>query len=1119
MKSTFNPEHPLLIDRAGHSGHLLGNEAIVRGALEAGVAFASGYPGTPASEIGDAFARISAERGIVFEYSVNEKLALEMAFAASLAGARSICSMKHLGLLVAGDPLSTVPYIGVEAGMVIVSAADPGCKTSPNEQDQRHLGPMLHLPILDPSTPQQALTMARFAFELSEKTRLPVLLRPTTRVCHTRGTVTFGSLRAPSVRGFVRDPQRYVPVPHNAQQMRVGLQERIGRAGELMAGAGFFECTGNSTEAILAVGAPAATCADLLGHHALGDRIALWTLGAVYPLPEAQLARRLDGVDKVLVVEELSPFIEDRVRNLCAVHGLRTEILGQRTGHLSEVGEQTPERLEEAIGRALDVPLTARDQPAPAPVPTRPPTLCPGCPHRATFLAARAAFGEEQLYFNDIGCYTLGYGAPLDTADALVCMGAGFSLAAGVSRMTGQRTVGFLGDSTFFHAGMPALLNAVKEDVNMVAVVLDNQTTAMTGFQASPSLRRNGSASIEAVARALGASHVETVDSYDLPGTVAAFRRAREARSVSVIVVERTCPVDEARERGPDTTLPLFEIDHDRCRSCGRESLDLRCTQCVTTGFERQLARGCAARGANSSTPLAPCSTECPLSLCIQGYAGHIAAGEYVEAWGHIADRCALPESVCRVCHQPCEAACVRQGVDGSVAINGLKRFVVEWAADRPDTTIEPEREPAHGLKVAVAGAGPAGLVAARDLALRGYDVTLYDAAERPGGLLVHGIPAYRLPPEAVQRDLAQILDLGVRFVGNTRLGRDVTVAGLLEQGFDAVFLALGATRATTLDLAGADLPDSPAQVSALEYLASVARGAAVDTGRRVVVIGGGNAAIDAARTGRRLGAEQVTIACIEADDEMPAIRSEIAAAKQEGIAVRTGVRPVRLGSKSVCCAAIGDEVGAGEFVLDADQIVLAIGQQPDLDCLEPKSTGLTETDDGHIQIDPATGATSHPLVFAGGDLTRGERTVTGAIAAGQRAAWGIDRSLRGAETADRRPPPARVAPVGHPPAPAPADAAFQAARVEPHELPPDTRVSDFREVAGRLSEAEARAEASRCLLCGACGNCRACIDLFACPALVEVDGQVDIDADLCTGCAVCAKICPNDAIRMVARV
>jgi len=1124
-------QDPLLLSSEEHSECLLGNEAIVRGALEAGVAFASGYPGTPSSEITDSFARLAPARGIVFEYSVNEKVALEMAFAASLAGARSICAMKHLGLLVAGDPLSTIPYIGVEAGMVIVSAGDPGCGTSPNEHDQRLLGPMLHIPILDPSTSQDAHDMARFAFDLSEDCRLPVLIRATTHVCHTRSAVAYGPLREPEVAGFVRNPSRYNPIPVNARRMREELTDRIERAREMMSSAGFFRVQGTGSTVVLAAGAPAATCADVLAEHPRGDSVGLWTLGVIYPLPEAQLIEQLREVERVLVVEELAPYLEDAVQLLCARNGLTVEVLGKHTGHFPEAFEYRPEVIASALGRLFDgapprdAPVVAVSPPAPNvtsldPVPPRPPTLCPGCPHRAAFLAARAAFDDDQLFFNDIGCYTLGYGAPLETSDALVCMGAGFTLAAGVSRVTGKRTVGFLGDSTFFHAGMPPLLNAVKEDANMVAVILDNQVTAMTGFQESAGRTPQHPVSIERVVAALGVKHIEKVDPFDHAATVAAFRRARDGSGVSAVIVERACPVHEIRQVPGAEAAPLFAVDPSRCRRCGRADEGLRCAQPITVPYERQLSRGRMMRSGPCAPVLAPCATQCPLSLCIEGYVGHIAGGEYVEALGHILDRTPLPETVCRVCHSPCESVCVRNGTDEPVAINKLKRFVVEWAAAQEQDPYVPDVEPDHGRRVAVVGAGPAGLAAAHDLRLRGYEVALLDAADRPGGLLAYGIPAYRLPPIALARDIERILALGVTFQGGVRLGRDLTLEGLVADGYDAVCVAVGAGRARTLPLESGEgkgsgpAPGSPRVTTALDYLGALASEGSVETGERVVVVGGGNAAVDAARAARRLGGRHVTMVFPEAREEMPAIVEEVVAAEREGIRVVPSTETLRTEVNGIVCRTGG---AAGEEIrLEASQVIVAIGQEVDRDFAVAGEISLEHTADGHIGTDPETGSTSHPRIFAAGDAAGAERMVTSAIASGQRAAWGIDRSLRGTQAADRRLPPRPV--VTDPEPASPPQSLFREGRCKPPRLDPAQRTDDFAEVLGGLTEEQARAEAARCLMCGMCGNCSLCIDLFACPALLEGDGHVRIDSALCTGCGVCALICPNDAIREVDR-
>ena len=1080
---------------------MLGNDAIVRGALEAGVAFVAGYPGTPSSEITDGFARIARAREIAFEYSVNEKIALELAFAAALAGARSLTAMKHLGLMVAGDPISTIPYVGVEAGMVVISAGDPSCHTSPNEADQRHLGPMLHLPILDPSTPAEAHAMTRAAFELSETCRLPVLIRTTTRVAHSRGPVELGPFRPRHATGFVKSPARYVPVPANARRMRIELKERVKLAREWMGRSGFFRLQGQSPDVVLASGAPAATSADLIALAGAEGKVALWRLGTVHPLPEAELVAALRGVRRVLVVEELSPFLENALLALAARHGLSLEVFGKHSGHLPEEFEYSAEIIGRALFEVFGVGELPRKKPALPVVPVRAPSLCPGCPHRAAFVAARAAFDEDQIYMNDIGCYTLGYAPPLSTADALLCMGAGFSLAAGVAKVTGKRTVGFMGDSTFFHAGMPALLDSVKENANVVAVILDNEITAMTGFQESPTREQR----VEDVARALGARHVETIDPYELEASTAAFRRARGAQGTSVIVVRRACPVNSARSVGSAARPPAYVADPERCRTCGRAEHHLRCNVPITEGFERNLARVAAERGAlELESGVAPCAERCPLTLCIQGYAGHIAAGENAEALRHVMARTPLPASVCRVCDRPCEEGCVRSGLDEPVAINDLKRYLVDWAERERPELLDTPKEAANGLAVAVVGAGVAGLSAAHELAVRGYAVTLFDAEAQPGGLLTHGIPEYRLPAAQSARDIARVLGLGVRFEGGKRLGRELSLDELGGR-FRAVFLAIGAHRGKTLALPGAELGAAPKQVEALGFLRAVRLGADAPAGSRVVVIGGGNAAVDASRTALRRGASAVTIACIEEVGAMPALRDEITAAEHEGIVMRTGVRPVRYEAGALIVTGLSN---GSETRLDCDLVILAIGQEPDPAVLG--ATGLALDDSGLVKADPSTGRTSRAGVFAGGDLVAGERSVTRAIAWGLRAAWGIDRELCGAERADRRPPPAlpRARPQVSARAP-------KEPRRAPQELAARERVGSMAEVMQGLSAADARAEARRCLQCGLCGNCRACIEALGCPAIAmdATREHVVIDPVWCIGCGVCADVCANQAL------
>ncbi len=588
-----NP-HEVLGARPGQAACLLGNVAIVRGALEAGVQFFSCYPGTPSSEVGDTFARIAREAGVLFEYSVNEKIAVEIAFAASLAGARSMCSMKHLGLNYAGDPVSTLPYVGVEGGMVIVSAGDPSVITSPNEQDQRHFSRFLFYPVFDPATPRDALEMTRFAFDLSEKTRLPVLMRPTTRVSHISGMVDPGPL--PEARNeikFEKNPPRYVPIPMNARRMRKELTERFALAESLLAASEFYPRTGEGSYGIIASGVAHTYVQEVIRDLGIQDRVSLLQIGA-YPVPETLLAGFLKSVDSVLVVEELTPFVEDRVIRSAFENRRIIPVHGKHTGHFPLEFEYDLEKVEDAVRKELDLEERKRASVKIPDLPPRPPVLCPGCPHRTSFYLARKVFGKKTVYHNDIGCYTLGYGPPLETCDVLLCMGSSISQASGMARTTGKRTVAFIGDSTFFHSGLPALANAVKSDDPVTVIILNNHITAMTGFQ--PSVAAGG-LSLEDAVRGLGVREIHSVNQFETERTLEALKKARDGQGLNVVILGAPCVVNETRLGIHEKGEP-YTVDPDICNAC---SLCVRVLGCPAIHVEeehytidRNLCDGCA---------------------------------------------------------------------------------------------------------------------------------------------------------------------------------------------------------------------------------------------------------------------------------------------------------------------------------------------------------------------------------------------------------------------------------------------------------------------------------------------------------------------------------------------
>jgi indolepyruvate ferredoxin oxidoreductase alpha subunit len=588
------PGHEVLQNAPGTRACLLGNLAIARGALEAGVQFFSCYPGTPASEIGDTIARVARDADITFEYSVNEKVAVEIAFAASLAGARSMCSMKHLGLNYANDPICTMPYVGVEGGMVIVSAGDPSAITSPNEQDQRHFSSFLYYPILDPATPQDGLRMTRYAFELSEATRLPVILRPTTRICHGSGMVELGAL--PETRReirFTKNPPRYVPIPPNARRMRTELTARFDQARQALGASEFFGRRGRGKYGIVASGVAYAYAAQVVEDLGLDDLVTLQKIGG-YPIPQGVLIDFLEAVESVLVVEELTPFVEELVSLAAFRHHRQLPVLGKHSGHFPVEFEYTPDLVEDAVRRYLNLEKRQALSVTVPPLPPRPPVLCPGCPHRASLSLTRRIFGSQTVYCNDIGCYTLGYGEPLDACDVLLCMGSSISQASGIARMTGRRTVAFIGDSTFFHSGLPALANAVQAKDEITVVILDNYVTAMTGFQ--PSLTTGGQSpkpsavpespaprfSIEASVRGLGVTQIHSVNPFDDQETIAALREARHGTGVNVIVCHAPCAVQESKQKAVAERTPV-EVDQDVCNAC---SLCVRLLGCPAIHIE-----------------------------------------------------------------------------------------------------------------------------------------------------------------------------------------------------------------------------------------------------------------------------------------------------------------------------------------------------------------------------------------------------------------------------------------------------------------------------------------------------------------------------------------------------
>jgi len=558
---------------------LMGNEAIARGVIEAGCGVAAAYPGTPSSEVLESLVRWKKEldHPIYVEWSINEKVAFEVAYGASLAGNRAMAAMKMVGLNVASDPFLSAAYLGVRGGLVVVVADNPGPHSSQTEQDSRFFGWFAKVPVLDPGTPQEALEMTLRAFHLSEKYEIPVLLRPCLRVCHARQNVRLGNPAAlADVGRFARNWTRWAAIPkyrlvlHGQlnEKLRTIVQEEPESRPRLILGDGSAEL------AVITSGSVSSHGRDVA---AADERLAgldVYKVDLPYPADAAALQEVVDNHETTLVIEETYPVIELQLKD-------RRTVLGRLSGNVPPQGELVPELVEDLLRSVADVP--ALDRPAVEVKPRRP-SLCPGCPHRPAFFMIRKTF-ENAVYTGDIGCYTLGIN--MGAVDTCLCMGASVGMAGGLAKAPRpgdeHRVVATIGDSTFYHAGVPALINAVHTRAPFVLVIMDNGITAMTGGQPTPANPNLADGSpgaavdMERLVRGCGVDHVQVVDPYDHAALKETLENARthtfdEGKGVSVVITRRPC----VRTPGVELSSQKFRITEqcDLCMSCVR---DLEC--------------------------------------------------------------------------------------------------------------------------------------------------------------------------------------------------------------------------------------------------------------------------------------------------------------------------------------------------------------------------------------------------------------------------------------------------------------------------------------------------------------------------------------------------------------
>ena len=570
---------------------LLGNGVIALGLVESGCQVVSSYPGTPSSEILPEVVRFVKSEGLdtYVEWSTNEKVALDTAFAASITGKRAACCMKQVGLNVAADSLMSAAYIGTVGGLVIISCDDPGPHSSQTEQDTRLMARLAKVPVLDPSNPQEAREMVGLALDISEEFRIPVILRPAIRICHARQNISFSSIKKNTQKAsFEKDPQRWAATPRFRFILHGELNKKlkeIGKRFEELSDFNFHNLEPGKRYplGIIAGGVPCSAIRDILSEEGRTD-IPVLKIGTPYPFPEGLAMEFMSACDRVLVIEETDTVIEYFLRD-------RDKVLGRLSGHVPTEGELVPQVVYELVNKTLgelklqqfseDEDHEARELVESLKLPVRKPTLCPGCPHRAAFFAIRKT-RPKAIFTSDIGCYTLGLN--MGAVDTCLDMGAAITMASGfyhsfAQDKVQQPIVATIGDSTFFHSGTVGLLNAVYNGARFILVILDNQTTAMTGMQPTPALgiRADGSKgksiSLERAIGGCGVDFIETVDPYYTKKMTSVLKKAARyvkepEGGIAVIIAHHPCVIAYPDEAIPQKKKVTVTDDCVECDFC-----------------------------------------------------------------------------------------------------------------------------------------------------------------------------------------------------------------------------------------------------------------------------------------------------------------------------------------------------------------------------------------------------------------------------------------------------------------------------------------------------------------------------------------------------------------------
>ena len=586
-----------------HKEFLMGNEAIGRACVAAGVNVVTGYPGTPSTEVLETIAKEN-DGSIYVEWSVNEKAAMEVAAGAAYSGARTLVTMKQVGLNVASDPLMSLEYVGVEGGMVILVADDPGPISSQTEQDTRTFAEFSKVPCFDPSDAKEAYEMIFEAFELSEKYKTPVFFRPTTRVCHSYQSIDVRDYKEYTDHrpaGFIKDSKRWVIFPRLSFANHAKIEMRNDDLGyEFSRYSRNIIVKGNCRKGIVSQGISFANTLDIVKEAEEEGRQVphLLKISTPFPFPESLAQEFLRDLDEVLVIEELDPYIERRLLMVCGSYGLNVKISGKLDGKVAHSGENLPDLVQNYIDSFMGWERETSVTVGKPDLPVRPPVLCAGCPHRASFYAVKKAMkGAETIFAGDIGCYTLGNAMPLDMVDTCLCMGAGLGIAQGVGRIKPDtKCFAFVGDSTFFASAIPGVVNAVYNQADMTLIVLDNSTTAMTGHQPHPGTGHTmmgeftDKIDIKSILEGIGVDTVVKQNPFELEKAVAVIKETAAKPGVKAVIFEAPCCVLFKPEKP-------YEVDTGKCIDCRMCIREIGCPGIVIKdgkpAVDEALCNGC----------------------------------------------------------------------------------------------------------------------------------------------------------------------------------------------------------------------------------------------------------------------------------------------------------------------------------------------------------------------------------------------------------------------------------------------------------------------------------------------------------------------------------------------